>query len=92
MANTPAPFDVPTLVGDRISRSSRVVLTKIETEMSLADDLGMEHQALVDLAVDLRAIVKLKNKNGTIVVADVEDGSATVQSTIDLVQQRIAGQ
>ena len=51
----------------------------------------MKHPALVDLAESLRSVVKMFNKKGTVVVADVEDDEATVQSTIDLVQERIKG-
>lgn len=88
MANTPVSIDVPTLVVDRISRFSGVLMTDLEEEHELGTDLAMKHAQFVQLAESLRAIVKLFNKKGSVVVGDVEDGEATVKSTIALVEER----
>jgi hypothetical protein len=89
MANTPVTVDVPTLVADRISRFSGVPITDLAQELTLTDDLAMAHGPLVQLAESLRRIVTLFNKKGTVVVGDVETDDATVESTIELVLQRI---
>jgi hypothetical protein len=89
MPNTPVKVDVPTLVIDRISRFSSVLITDLENEQTLVKDLQMKHPQFVQLAESLRAIVKLFNKTATVVVGDVEDDEATVESTVGLVEKRI---
>lgn len=89
MPNTPVKVDVPTLVIDRISRFSSVLITDLENEQTLVKDLQMKHPQFVQLAESLRAVVKLFNKTATVVVGDVEDDDATVESTVELIEKRI---
>jgi hypothetical protein len=89
MANTPIEIDVPTLVADRIGRFSGVSIRDLAEELTLMQDLAMKHPPLVQLAESLRLIVKVFNKNGTVLVTDLENDSATVGSAIRLVEDRI---
>ena len=87
----PSGVNIPLEVRTRIARFSRKPEPSLRGDHKLLRDLGMQHPACVDLSNSLDRFVKLHNIHGRILVSDVEDSDATVDTTIALTTDQIAG-
>jgi hypothetical protein len=87
----PGVVDVPSEVRNRISLASGIRVDLLEDKHELLKDLRMSPPACVSLSQSLDLFVRRLNSRGRILLTDIQSRTATVGSTVSLVDQEIQG-
>jgi hypothetical protein len=82
-------MDVPGEVRLRVGRFAGRTITKADDPKTLTKNLGMKHPACMGLSRSLDRFVKKHNRAGRVRLVDIEKDTATVGSTILLVDGQI---
>ena len=76
-------------VRSEASRASGVPESALQDEHKLKEDLDIPHTGFVTMAQSLDTFVKSENPSGRVQTGDLENGDATVGTTVDLVKERM---